>query len=89
MVRAPGRNADAVAELTIGLLFAVIRGIVASDADIRAGRWVIDERIPQQRYRSREVSGMTVGLIGRPWVGDRSWTCQDLRVVSAVHPSIR
>src|SRR5207249_8123580 len=64
VLRAPGRNADAVAELTIGLVFAVIRGIVASDADIRAGRWVIDERIPQQRYRSREVAGMTVGLVG-------------------------
>ena len=69
VVRAPGRNADAVAELTIGLLFAVIRGIVASDADIRAGRWVIEERIPQQRYRSREVAGMTVGLVGCGAVG--------------------
>jgi D-3-phosphoglycerate dehydrogenase len=69
VLRAPGRNADAVAELTIGLLFAVVRGIVASDADIRAGRWVIDERIPQQRYRSREIAGMTVGLLGFGAVG--------------------
>jgi D-3-phosphoglycerate dehydrogenase len=69
IIRAPGRNADAVAELTIGLIFAVVRGIVASDADIRASRWVIDERIPQQRYRSREVAGMTVGLVGCGAVG--------------------
>jgi D-3-phosphoglycerate dehydrogenase / 2-oxoglutarate reductase len=69
VLRAPGRNADAVAELTIGLLFAVVRGIVASDADIRGNRWVIDERIPQQRYRSREIAGMTVGLIGFGAVG--------------------
>ena len=69
VLRAPGRNADAVAELTIGLLFAVVRGIVAADADIRAGRWVIDERIPQQRYRTREVAGMTVGLVGCGAVG--------------------
>ena len=69
VLRAPGRNADAVAELTIGLLFAVVRGIVASDADVRANRWVIDERIPQQRYRSREVAGMTVGLVGCGAVG--------------------
>src|SRR2546423_4962895 len=69
VLRAPGRNADAVAELTIGLIIAVVRGIVAADADIRAGRWVIDERIPQQRYRSREVAGMTVGLVGCGAVG--------------------
>ncbi|MFN2544000.1 MAG: NAD(P)-dependent oxidoreductase [Actinomycetota bacterium] len=69
VLRAPGRNADAVAELTIGLIFAVVRGIVAADADVRAGRWVIDERIPQQRYRSREVAGMTVGLVGCGAVG--------------------
>jgi D-3-phosphoglycerate dehydrogenase len=69
VIRAPGRNADAVAELTIGLIFAVVRGIAASDADIRAGNWVIDERIPQQRYRSREVAGMTVGLVGCGAVG--------------------
>jgi len=69
VLRAPGRNADAVAELTIGLIFGVVRGIVAADSDIRAGRWVVDERIPQQRYRSREVAGMTVGLVGCGAVG--------------------
>jgi D-3-phosphoglycerate dehydrogenase / 2-oxoglutarate reductase len=69
VLRAPGRNADAVAELTIGLILAAVRGIAAADADIRAGRWVVDERIPQQRYRSREVAGMTVGLVGCGAVG--------------------
>ena len=69
VLRAPGRNAGAVAELTVGLILAVVRGIVAADADVRAGRWVIDERIPQQRYRSREVAGMTVGLVGCGAVG--------------------
>src|SRR3989440_8582575 len=69
VLRAPGRNADAVAELTIGLIFAAVRGIIGADADVRAGRWVIDERIPQQRYRSREVAGMTVGLVGCGAVG--------------------
>src|SRR5205807_1895518 len=54
VLRAPGRNADAVAELTIGMIFAVVRGIAPADADVRANRWVVDQRIPQQRYRSRE-----------------------------------
>ena len=69
VLRAPGRNADAVAELTIGLILAVTRGIVAADADVRAGRWVIDERIPQQRYRGRELASMTFGLVGCGEVG--------------------
>jgi D-3-phosphoglycerate dehydrogenase / 2-oxoglutarate reductase len=69
VLRAPGRNADAVAELTIGLIIAVTRGIVAADADVRAGRWVIDDRIPQQRYRGDEIGALTFGLIGCGAVG--------------------
>src|SRR5439155_3241435 len=47
----------------------VTGGIVASDADVRAGRWVIDERIPQQRYRGTELGAMTFGLVGCGAVG--------------------
>jgi len=35
----PGKNSDAVAELTIGLLIAADRQIVNASADLRAGRW--------------------------------------------------
>ena len=35
VLRAPGRNADAVAELTVALLLAVNRGIVRADHDVR------------------------------------------------------
>jgi len=45
VIRTPGRNANAVAELTIGMIFTVLRWIVEADDDIRAGRWVIDGRI--------------------------------------------
>jgi D-3-phosphoglycerate dehydrogenase len=69
VLRAPGRNAGAVAELTLGLIIAVTRGIVAADADVRAGRWEIGERIPQQRYRGRELVSMTFGLVGCGAVG--------------------
>ena len=40
VLRAPGRNADAVAEMTVALLFAVNRGIVRADRDVRAGQIV-------------------------------------------------
>lgn len=64
VVRTPGRNAAAVAELTIGLMLALLRGIVAADDDVRAGRWVVDGKIAQQRYIGRELSACTVGLVG-------------------------
>ena len=35
VLRAPGRNANAVAEVAIALLFASTRGVVAADADVR------------------------------------------------------
>ncbi|MGZ4120269.1 MAG: NAD(P)-dependent oxidoreductase [Actinomycetota bacterium] len=69
VIRTPGRNADAVAELTIGLMFAIMRSIVSADGDIRAGRWVIDGKIPQQRYLGRELRSCEVGLVGCGAVG--------------------
>ena len=38
VLRAPGRNADAVAELAVALLFAATRQVVAADADVRQRR---------------------------------------------------
>ncbi|HEX9774161.1 MAG TPA: NAD(P)-dependent oxidoreductase [Actinomycetota bacterium] len=69
VVRTPGRNAGGVADLTVGLIIGLLRGIVAADADVRAGRWVVDGRIAQQRYLGREVSSVTAGLVGCGAVG--------------------
>lgn len=69
VLRTPGRNADAVAELSIALLFAVTRGIVPADADLRADRVFVDGTIPYQRYRAWQVAGQTVGIIGLGAVG--------------------
>ncbi|HEV2685490.1 MAG TPA: NAD(P)-dependent oxidoreductase, partial [Actinomycetota bacterium] len=69
VIRTPGRNANAVAELTIGLMFTLLRWIVEADDDIRNGRWVIDGRIAQQRYQGRELTSLEVGLVGAGAVG--------------------
>jgi D-3-phosphoglycerate dehydrogenase len=69
VLRAPGRNADAVAELTIGLLFAATRGIVFADADVRRGEIYKDGTIPYQRFRAWELAGRTAGLVGLGAVG--------------------
>ena len=69
VLHTPGRNADAVAELTVGLLLAVTRRIVPADADLRADRVFVDGTIPYQRFRAWQVAGRTVGIVGLGAVG--------------------
>jgi D-3-phosphoglycerate dehydrogenase len=69
VLRAPGRNADAVAELTVGLLLAVNRFIVAADRDVRAGAVYANGLIPYQRFRAWQVAGRTAGIVGLGAVG--------------------
>ena len=69
VLHAPGRNADGVAELAVGLLFAVTRGIVPADKDVRTGTVYDGGTIPYQRYRAWQVAGQTVGIVGLGSVG--------------------
>jgi D-3-phosphoglycerate dehydrogenase len=57
----PGANSDAVAELTIGLIFALARQIVAADGSVRGGSW--------PRVEGRSVADRTVGVLGLGAVG--------------------
>ncbi len=69
VLRAPARNADAVAELAVSLLFAATRGVVRADLDVRAGEVYRDGTIPYQRFRAWEIAGQTAGLVGLGAVG--------------------
>jgi D-3-phosphoglycerate dehydrogenase len=69
VLRAPGRNADGVAELAVALLLACTRGVVRADADVRAGEVFRDGTIPYQRFRAWQVAGRTVGVVGFGAVG--------------------
>jgi len=69
VLHAPGRNADAVAELTVGLLFAAARHIVPADDDVRAGETYRDGTIPYQRFRGWELNGRTAGIVGYGAIG--------------------
>jgi D-3-phosphoglycerate dehydrogenase len=85
VLRAPGRNADGVAELTIGLMLAVNRGIVRADRDVREGQVWRDGTIPYQRFRAWQVAGRTAGIIGYGAVGRATaWRFEGLgmRVIS-------
>ncbi|WP_442931942.1 NAD(P)-dependent oxidoreductase [Mycobacterium sp. 050134] len=69
VLNTPGRNADAVAELTVALLLAATRHLLTADADIRGGNIFRDGTIPYQRFRGWEIAGRTVGLVGLGAVG--------------------
>jgi D-3-phosphoglycerate dehydrogenase len=69
VLRAPGRNADAVAEMTIALLFATNRFVVAGDRDVRAEQVYAQGKIPYQRYRAWQLAGRTAGIVGLGAVG--------------------
>ncbi len=69
VLHAPGRNADAVAEITLALLLAASRHILPADDDVRAGDVFKDGSIPYQRYRAWELQGRTAGLVGLGAVG--------------------
>lgn len=59
----PGTNSQAVAELTIGLLFALARNLVEHHRSAAAGTW--------QRHMGRELAGAQLGLLGYGHVGRR------------------
>ncbi|GIW19740.1 MAG: 2-hydroxyacid dehydrogenase [Chloroflexota bacterium] len=59
----PGANSQAVAELTIGLLFALARHLVAHHLDAQRGTWT--------RRIGRELAGRRLGVIGYGQIGRR------------------
>jgi phosphoglycerate dehydrogenase-like enzyme len=59
----PGVGAPSVAELTFGLLLAVVRAIPLSDARLRQGTW--------QHVEGPELSGKTLGVLGLGAIGGR------------------
>lgn len=69
VVNAPGRNASAVAEFTIGAILAETRLIRAGHEALRQGNWRGD--LYRADLTGSELSEMTVGLIGYGFIGTR------------------
>ena len=85
VVNLPGRNSRAVAEFTLGLIFAQMKKISECHADMKRGVWRGDcyrfEKAP------RELSGQVVGLIGFGSVGQLlapMLQCLGMKVVAFV-----
>lgn len=52
----PGANADAVAELAVGMMFCLARNIPQSNASILSGKW--------ERQIGTQLLGKTLGIVG-------------------------
>lgn len=59
----PEAPSPAVAELTIGLLLSLIRGISSADRNLRQGNW--------NRIFGRRIADLTIGVIGVGRIGGR------------------
>jgi D-3-phosphoglycerate dehydrogenase / 2-oxoglutarate reductase len=57
----PGVTHPAVAELTIGLIFALLRSIPHMDRDVHAGKWAT--------VAGSELMGKTLGIVGMGGIG--------------------
>ena len=68
VVNAPGRNAIAVAELTIGLMLGLARPIAAAHRHIVEQRWQ-DPVAGYTHFRGEELAGKTAGIIGLGAIG--------------------
>jgi D-3-phosphoglycerate dehydrogenase len=86
VLHTPGRNADAVAEMTLALMFAASRQLISADRDLRAGKLVKDGAIAYQRFRSWQLAGATAGLVGLGAVGRAvKWRLEGLGMSVIAH----
>ena len=68
VTHAPGRNTNAVAEMTLGLMLALARRIPQATALVTGGNWS-EPALGYERFRGREIAGSTVGIIGFGQIG--------------------
>lgn len=68
VVHTPGRNAQAVAELVMGLMYSLARHIPQATAYVSDGHWQ-DPTEAYTAFRGRELADATLGVIGFGAIG--------------------
>ena len=71
VVTAPGRNADAVADLTLSFIIMLARGIMTGVEFVSRGGHVGDSAFEGARFFGHELGGHILGLVGYGNVGAR------------------
>jgi D-3-phosphoglycerate dehydrogenase len=69
VTNAPGRNAQAVAELTIAFALLLIRGVPAAARYLTAGGQLAESTYEGSQFLGGEAPGLTLGLVGLGNVG--------------------
>lgn len=67
----PARNADSVADFTIGLLLSLVRGIGAAERQLRGDGWLVDGELPYLHFRGPELARRVLGIVGHGAIGQR------------------
>lgn len=65
VIHTPDAATNAVADLTVGLMIALVRGITICDAAVRAGRFAKE----RSHYETPELSELTLGIVGLGRIG--------------------
>ena len=84
--RVPGPGAQAVAELTFGLMLSLARGITLGDRLLRQGHWAKSELV------GYNLTGKTLGIVGLGSIGTRvaalgaAWGMRPIGVVETPSP---
>jgi len=68
VTHAPGRNTNAVAEMTLGLMLALARRIVPAHLLVSGAGWR-DPSAGYRLFRGREIAASTVGIVGCGQIG--------------------
>ncbi|MGA8113093.1 MAG: NAD(P)-dependent oxidoreductase [Actinocatenispora sp.] len=71
LLNTPARNADSVADFTMGLILSCARGISAGERHLRDSGWLVGDQVPYLHFRGPELYGRTLGLVGFGEVGKR------------------
>lgn len=68
VVHAPGRNTNAVAEMTLGFMLSLLRRIPQANAMVSGGGWR-DPALGYRFFRGREIAASTIGVVGFGQIG--------------------
>ncbi len=63
VMNTPGASSNAVAELALGMMFAISRRLPKADAGMKGGKWL------KKELTGSELSGKTLGIVGLGRIG--------------------
>jgi len=69
VLHTPARNADSVADFTLGLILAQCRSLARGQDHLRRVGWDVGGELPYLHFRGPELAGRTLGLVGYGAVG--------------------